>query len=496
MQKEQIASSRTVVPKWRSLLETPSNELRLTPTSKPQEPDSSPLYREKLAEWEETKSPENAISLVEAALRFGGDQAAKDAAESIVQDATGISDSVKQLAFRYLDATQLRRVARNQDAAKPGEAVARLKARLRDHPRDAIACLEIARLHLSHGQLQKAGRYVVRAVQTCPNHRYILRAAACYFHVINEQDAGLHYIRRSDLVRTDPWVQSAEVSLSDVLGKSPRWGATQIKRLKTLQRGEIASSELAAGLATLELKEGSRKSARRLFKTSVMAPTSSSLAQVRWAQAKGHIPDEFTVVESSVYRAYEAAVYRALSNDKPLEAVRAAEQWLTDEPFQVSAAITASSLYTSVFADYDSAIQVADRGLLAMPNDLILRNNKLVALARRGDVDEARAILPKLEPMKNISELAPFYYGAHGLVAFAAGSFHFGRDFYHRAIEVAKERKDYRRMFLALAHWWEQEALNGLLTKEESEKVGKSLDEIWKTSKDARIDYSDRKSVV
>ena len=91
--------------------------------------------------------------------------------------------------------------------------------------------------------------------------------------------------------------------------------------------------------------------------------------------------------------------------------------------------------------------------LRADPNDLMLRNNLVVALARGGDVGRATREYETLE--KRVSAVSPesTYVATHGLIKYRNGDMDAGRALYQEALESAPAN----RKLAVLAHWLREE---------------------------------------
>lgn len=227
------------------------------------------------------------MEVVDGALLFGPSATACAAAEQVLSKGSQAVPLAKEAAAQVLEHEQPRRPEAFSDTwSDTHKRIRQLRQRLILNPRDAISSIEIARLQATIGQARRAGGYVERALKAAPNSRFVLRSAARYFLHIGEEDKALRTIQTSDAVRSDLWIQAAEVAISDLMEKSPRWGARQIRSISSAKSLKIQYSELAAGLAMLEAREGARRRARKLIERSLDAPTDNSLAQAIWFQTR------------------------------------------------------------------------------------------------------------------------------------------------------------------------------------------------------------------
>ena len=157
------------------------------------------------------------------------------------------------------------------------------------------------------GQNDKARMAMLVALSLSNGNRFILRAASrCFMH-INEPDIALDILNRSGLCDFDPWITSAEIAISDGFGLKSRCLGKSKHIISDNTITQFSRSELAAGLATIELKAGALKKAKKLMRQAIIAPTENALAQVEWLsrQIKQSIP-LFGTLERNIPASYEA----------------------------------------------------------------------------------------------------------------------------------------------------------------------------------------------
>lgn len=492
MQKFETRDSRSVLPRLRPLENTPVPELLSTRLKITRDDHDDAVYSNSLAKWEESRSLNDAVEVLNGAALFGVNPQAQKAINQILESDSEAVEPVKSLAKRMAsgsNATQSVEFSnfKNSNAVTANSEIRRLKERLRDYPRDALSCIDLARLQAGIGQAKNASRYVERAVIQCPNNRYIVRSAARFFVHIGEPDRALAMLHKGIDHRDDPWIQAAEISVRDILEKPPSWRGKEIKNANLRNGLNVHHSELVAGLAALELKDGSLKSARKLFGQSMKAPTDNSLAQFRWAQSKGVVFHNIIPTNiSKVSRSYEAKLYEALENENGMEAAEQAENWLRDEPYSSEPAMLGSSICAGVLDDPVRTIEFSELGLKVAPNQQYLWNNKLVALARMGRIKDAEEVLPRLQVWKNQSEFEPFVHAAQGVIEFRKNNFQTGRLHYANAVKAARESGSEIRAFLAQSYWIEEEVCLGTIGKQFAAGYVEAMDRTIRKDKDLR----------
>jgi hypothetical protein len=235
-------------------------------------------------------------------------------------------------------------------------------------------------------------------------------------------------------------VQAAEVVVANICKRTPRWGVKTGAVLLRTEPKLVQYSELAGGLATLELHaEASLKHVRKLMRISLRAPTENALAQAIWARRQ--VALDFNVNEylTKIPNAYEASARAAFETEDYQGSSEECWRWLEDETFSARAALFGGFVSFCLLGQYDDALAFAEIGLRANPNEPMLWNNKILALAYLGRAEQASAALPHLEAFQSDRKLQPFVFAARGLVAFRLGNFAGGRQWYLRTLETCRE---------------------------------------------------------
>jgi hypothetical protein len=191
---------------------------------------------------------------------------------------------------------------------------------------------------------------------------------------------------------------------------------------------------LASELATTELRAGRLRHAKRYIQTALVDPTENALAQAEWVSAHGvSVPDPHF---DRVLWSFEAEALDALQRGEYDDAVRAGQSWQQDQPFAGDAAMFTSYVASVGAEDWELAATAAARGLVASPNDLMLRNNLVFSLANAGDVEGALRELRKIpRHVENVRQRATIN-ATKGLVAFRSGAYAQGRLLYTHAADT------------------------------------------------------------
>jgi len=483
MQYDVTSLIRKLEPRWRALWRTPICEI--VSARGASAAAHATLMRQHLRRWNSSRSLVDAADVVDAAIRTGDYGAGAAAALIIINDETA-RDSLKVAASRILRQTSDRPSSVLSPLAEWDEnslfpAIARLKRRLSMMPRDALTAMEIARLQSQVGQRKSAVRYVERALASAPNDRYILRSAVNFFadrSVKGDAPMVARAIATSDVVRHDPWVQAAEIAAANICGQTPRWALKARHSLDGPLKDPTSVSELAAGLAVLEQNAGAaRRNVNRLVRTSLRSPTENALAQAVWSKRELTLELDVASHLTKIENAFEARARAAFEQKDYATAVEQSWEWLQDQHSSVSAAIYGASISTALLADYHKTLAFTTYGLKANPDNPMLLNGRLVALAYTGQLGEAEKVLSTLDAYEADAKFRPFVLAARGLLAFRRGSIAEGREWYTRTAEADIQSKQEALVANALMYWIEQELLAGTIEAEEANALVTKLDE-------------------
>lgn len=318
--------------------------------------------------------------------------------------------------------------------------VRRLRARLRNDPRNALAWAEQARMYVQIGQPEPAKNAMRRALLLAPNHRYLLRAAVRLAVHLDEPDHAHGLLLSAPRTQADPWLAASEIAVSALVSKKPRF-IRQARTLLTRGSWSIGHlTELASALATSELDAGRSGRARDLFLTSLELPNDNAVAQ---AESIGtdvpKVQERLRNVLDEVPKSYEARCLAAASEGMHSKAVEEAILWLADQPFSAEPA-SFGSYQAAEIMEFERSLDFANRGLTANPNDIILRNNAAFALAKLDRADEAKMRLHNIDISRLSDDEKAMIHATEGLIAFRRSDPERGQQLYLDAIEQAASR--------------------------------------------------------
>jgi tetratricopeptide (TPR) repeat protein len=193
---------------------------------------------------------------------------------------------------------------------------------------------------------------------------------------------------------------------------------------------------LATAIASLELKSGNSKAARKLFQAALTKPTENSLAQIEWASERlsGLVinQDKFKIPYS-----HEARALYSHSAADWSTAVTESESWLSDEPFSSRPAVLGSFIAAEHLENFERSERICRDGLIASPTDTTLLNNLAFALANQGNIEEAQRTLDMISLSGVPLATEVCRDATQGFIAFRSGDYLRGRQSYEKAIMKA-----------------------------------------------------------
>lgn len=464
---------RQVVPRWRQIHRTRPEELRSSAPPDMEWQDALRTRQEQevavaLSRWRDDPTLENASELVDASFMTDHVDIAIGAAHQILADNSSATDAAKDIARCMRFGPTFKG---SQDSVVPSDIfdptrkrektryeISAIKKQLKIYPRNPLLYVEAARHYSTLAQHKNAKEATLKAIALAGSNRFVLRSASRFFVHENEYDRAHDLLRRNEDTPFDPWLLSAEIALASLADRNssliPR--AQQILKLKRFSPLQI--SELSAAVGTVEMLHGATKRAKKLFKQSLVDPTDNTVAQVRWAAQQLDLG--FDDEHLQVQRSFEARAEEAHHRGGPAaQVIEHCLHWFEDEPFSIRPIMLGSYTSLARLRDFELGLKLIDAGLTLNPNDVALINNKVVALSRLGQLDEAEKALSRIRqrgPNFNLVIRA-----TEGLVLFRQGNHDLGRACYAEAIQRAIELKDFERGARARAHLLEEEVRIG-----------------------------------
>jgi hypothetical protein len=318
------------------------------------------------------------------------------------------------------------------------ERVGAMRAIVRSQPRNALRWVDLALAHVNLGNHGSARREMLVALALEPDHRFVLRSAARLFVALDEADVAHDFLVRSTSLNTDPWVQAAEISVSEKLGVRSWTRARHIRdQLEAPKWALRHFSELAAEAATRELRNGSTRSAKKMMAVALADPTDNALAQAVWATGVG-LSGADLEARLAMPRGFEARARAMHARADHHGAVSEARKWQNDEPFAAEPAEFISYVAATFLDDPAPGIDPTRKALIANPANALLRNNLAFMLASSDRPAEAAKVLDELRG--SAEEMRPVVLATRGLVALRSGDRPQGESLYRDAIDKFRAR--------------------------------------------------------
>jgi tetratricopeptide (TPR) repeat protein len=319
--------------------------------------------------------------------------------------------------------------------------------------------VDLARHYVTLGQTEKAEQAILRALQTHPDNRFILRAAARFFAHTGDFDRARYYLHRSPRTKIDPWLIATDIAVADAAGKTSRVATIGRALLKQGNLHPSQLTEVASALATLELDSGKTRQARQLFEQSLSAPNDNAIAQAEWATSKlGALQIDVKLLASPL--SYEARALDAFSNAEWKNVMHETKEWLDDEPFSSRPVLLGSFVAAVALDQHNESARIVRQGLRANPNHFGLRNNLVFALACAGHLDEAQAEFLDISMQDAAQHERIALIATSGLIEFRLGRAEAGRVAYEKALALARASKDQDRITSLFAFWAREEVLS------------------------------------
>ena len=455
-------TDRRILPRWRDFQTTAAlGELDSVGAERPHSFESLSLAS-RIREFALHPVPWVATDLVSTAFALGEPERAVHAARFIIENEGICPPASVALARRVLHPESGRWTV-PEVANITEELIQRrihdIRVRLREEPRNSILWVELARLYTIAGHAAQAKRAIRAACALSPSNRFVLRAAVRLFTHYGAPITALRILGKASSVRGDPWLLAAEVGAACVAELPPRFAKQGFSLVENKGFSDFEVTELASSLATLELREGSVRRARKYFRRSLASPTENSVAQAEWAsKILGGL--EVDVMAYEVPRPFEAQAFDNFGKGNWVECLNWCRKWHWDQPFSSRPPILASYV-TSALENYEDSIDMIKSSLVSNPGDPTLLNNLAFALASLDRTGEAEEVLSFVDAGSVSGPASITLTATRGLVSFRKGSVEEGRQFYLQAMELAKKNGIPTYRALAAAYLAREEIVAG-----------------------------------
>jgi tetratricopeptide (TPR) repeat protein len=471
---------RNVIPRWHPLRATERSDLSSIRPASPQAFERNlERVRDEVRLLQGQEGIEVASDLFDSFILTGDRQTLRLAFKKIKDHKDDVPERLKEAILSVFRKDQSASSWRRQIASSEADenfvrnSIRVYKKQALEYPRDGLLHVEIARLYTILGVYHKAEYHLHLARVTCPNNRYALRSMMQFFDIVGDLGQGLKYIRNSEIIKFDPWIQSAEIAAATTLGRSSSIASHKLIQLDS--RGDVprSFSELAMAIATLDRLHGVKE--RKVFQlvsNALSHSTENGFAQAVWLSNRSTrvFVNRFPEAKPSD-DAFEARVKLCVMEKDFEAAALNARLWVEDQPFSIDAIITYLNLRAIQVGPDEASHLYAKRALVVHSENWHVMNACVLLLAEAGDFENARAALLRMERQSSSEGISAFIAAARGFLAFAEGNFQLGRVSYEEAIRISRSTKNNYLIMNALIFWFRAETLNGLLTDEFIEKT-------------------------
>lgn len=461
---------RRVIPNWRSFVTTASlGELNASTLKNSYIPVLS--IDSYIHDFKNNPSVPFAADLLSAALVNGltDDKNVEGAARFLMNHKHEITTSQEELANRIINGPsaslnviekitikQLNDCISNKDYIN---RIRELKLHLNNFPYNSIAWVELSRCYSILGQERKAIQTMKYAVQLSPNNRFVIRSATRLFTHFGEFDLAQYVLRHCDMLRKDPWLLSAEVSVNTLKGKVSSLLKRGIEIIDSDNYSPFSTTELAASIATVHLLAGDRKKSKKMFTKSLISPNDNSIAQIEWVlNSKDKNLFDKSVINIETRHNYEAMAINNFYNNNLIEAMDNACQWFCDMPFS-KRPVMMGSYIADLLNNKNLAIIFLEKGLISNSNDCQLLNNIAYYHALENNLDEAIKYIERIDN-KLVDDIDGICITAtKGLIKFREKDFEKGRELYLSAIESTAVLRNKELNYKAILNYAREEIM-------------------------------------
>lgn len=485
-------SNRQIVPRWYTFA-TACKMGDLQPEKIRNSPKihSPQAFLKKIEDWKRKRTIPHAIDVVGTALIVG------DYANPDVRDASdfllSLHDKVPSLGLQIANLFNGRESADSilepytgVDTIHHRIKVARLKYLVRKYSRNAIAWADLAYHYVLLGEKQKAEECIDIAVSIAGNNRFILRSAArCYLH-LHKPDKSLFYLRRSDSIKFDPWVISAEVSISEGINRKSRLVKKARLIIEDTNLSPWSVNELTGTLSTLEARHGTIRKSKKLLHQALREPNENTMAQAVWLAPL--IRQEINKPGKEVMASFEADARMYYQRREYEQALENTKEWFRFQPFTARPAVQASYIASVCLQDDKEAIKIIEEAKAASLDSFLLQNNHAFSLASLNRLDEAEGVLLNIKKSELDARNKNTLYATEGLINFRRGNTENGRALYKRAVSGFKKINDLRAAAIAAFFGAREEVL--LHSNFEKEVMEEAIDLAKKNDVNELLDYA------
>lgn len=424
------------------------------------------LYDSFIEAWKAKHTVVTAADLVNAAVASGNTHCVEvmNAADYMLNNAEQCTNLALEVARSITNTSQLilpnnfSKLTKFEDVAKnlirglveqeqmTKARIGILRRQLREHCYDPVAYCELARCYANLGMNDKAETYMKYAINLAPTSRFVVRNAARFFVHNGDLDKAKSVLLKSERVKTDPWIMSAEIAVESVMERASRYVKEGRQMVFSGNVSAFSSSELCFAICKVDLDYGKRKDSRKMFEKGIIEPNDNCLAQAEFfAKRDSNLQLDLSAYSRLPHK-HEADTRKAYVTGKYEDAFISSLKWMRDYRFEQRPIAFAFDISCIYLKRYDFAIEVEKKALTLNPRNHTAVNNLAYAMGLSDRLDEAEAYLSTINYQKYLNNKdttgAICLVATCGLLEYRKGNIDEGRKMYNMAIQAAKKHKE------------------------------------------------------
>lgn len=321
--------------------------------------------------------------------------------------------------------------------------IASTKGLTKSYNLNSIFWVELARLYTIKNQISKAEKCFLVALNLAPNNRFVLRSAVRFFIHSHDAEKALFYLRKSQSIKSDPWLISAHIASSNLLGRHSIFIKNGINLISSKNHSSFDLTELSSSIGTLEFENGSFKKAKPFIDLSRVAPNDNSLAQLEWLSKKESKFQFQPNLSERVVNPFEAMAYENFQKGRFMEAFYSCINWYLDFPYSKRPLIFGSYI-ASLNGDFNASIILCTVGLRLDKSEIGFINNIIYAYCLSNNLLPAEKYLNQLnysEVQQLSSEERIMLQATVGLYNMRNGNYEEGKALYKFSMENSRSIK-------------------------------------------------------
>lgn len=450
---------RHTIPRWNSIkMAEKLGELspaKSTTSSSEHLPNPSLDYL--LEDWKEEKNLPLAIEIISTA-KFTNNPALIDDVVLYAKNTISKMEHVPKLLHEIMYDT-------NDENIYPTDThqscIRKIKKSLAKYPHNPLLWTELSREYVICGQDTKGEKAISIAHNLAPNDRIILRSIARYYTHIGDFERALFYLRKSERIKSDPWILSSEIAISNRLKKSSKYTKVAQKLVESKSHTPLSISELASELGTMEFLAGNSKQGKKKLSLATIDPFENAIAQIAWInEAVYSIDGVISNIPKSVDCNYEAQTKLFIQSQNWQSAQQSAGFWQEYQPFSREPAIVSSFISLDFLNDYQKAKETLQCSLISNPHCVDLLNNYIYTLILSGQLEEANQIYEKTKAIDTMEQSIALI-ATGGMLNYRNHNPQAGSKLYLEAIDKFKKKNNLDMTFRALLCFAREEKLQG-----------------------------------